>query len=275
MAMASPPPVEVDLGKLSYEIFSLLESNFLFGAAAGGGGGGGGGVCSLPGTPGRAVLGAGGGGGRVRVLTIDGCGRGPGDALLAAAALVRLETALREKAGDGDVRVADFFDAAAGAGAGGVLAAMLFLKGPDGRPSPPSQIGRLSSNRFANLPGAASPACSTKALSSLDVKKAAAIADGMLTQRNVEAELFRGRRLSEKSNREKLDAFAAELVKEQDRRRASPGLPNVVIKQASSATPTRLSSATTASSVTGTTATARTAVSSMPSPAAALDSDRH
>ena len=35
----------------------------------------------------------------------------------------------------------------------------------------------------------------------------------MLTQRNVEAELFRGRRLSEKSNREKLDAFAAELVK--------------------------------------------------------------
>ncbi|XP_040385228.1 patatin-like protein 3 [Oryza brachyantha] len=473
MAMASPPPVEVDLGKLSYEIFSLLESNFLFGAAAGGGGGGGGGVCSLPGTPGRAVLGAGGGGGRVRVLTIDGCGRGPGDALLAAAALVRLETALREKAGDGDVRVADFFDAAAGAGAGGVLAAMLFLKGPDGRPrytaadalafvaaslgkggwcggrrrwmalfrrpersslrrvfgdatlrdtvapllvpcydlataapflfsradavesdsfdfrlrdvcaatcaggatatavrsvdgrtaiaaasggvaamgnptaaaithvlhnkqefplaagvddllvfsigsgsssgAPPSvapssgwrtplpsrspspaEMVRLTAEGVADMVDqavamafghtcgrnyvriqAASPACSTKALSSLDVKKAAAIADGMLTQRNVEAELFRGRRLSEKSNREKLDAFAAELVKEQDRRRASPGLPNVVIKQASSATPTRLSSATTASSVTGTTATARTAVSSMPSPAASLDSDRH
>ncbi|EEC69662.1 hypothetical protein OsI_39083 [Oryza sativa Indica Group] len=120
-----PPPVDVDLGKLSYEIFSLLESNFLFGA----GGGGGGGVCSLPGTPGRALL-----GGKVRVLAIDGCGPGPGDALLAAAALVRLETALREKSGDGDARVADFFDAAAGAGAGGVLAAMLFLKGADGRP---------------------------------------------------------------------------------------------------------------------------------------------
>uniref|UniRef100_A0A0E0HKV4 PNPLA domain-containing protein n=1 Tax=Oryza nivara TaxID=4536 RepID=A0A0E0HKV4_ORYNI len=37
--------------------------------------------------------------------------------------------ALREKAGDNDARVMDFFDAAAGAGAGGVLAAMLFLKG--------------------------------------------------------------------------------------------------------------------------------------------------
>ncbi|KAG8092913.1 hypothetical protein GUJ93_ZPchr0012g21386 [Zizania palustris] len=136
--MASPP-VDVDLGKLSYEIFSLLESNFLFGGAGGGGGGGGGGgECSLPGTPGRAaVLGGGGGGGgtgRVRVLAIDGCGPGPGDALLAAAALTRLEAALRAKAGDPDARVADFFDAAAGAGAGGVLAAMLFLRGGDGRP---------------------------------------------------------------------------------------------------------------------------------------------
>jgi hypothetical protein len=124
--MASPPP-DVDLGKLSYEIFSLLESKFLFGGAPG--------VGSVPGTPGRAP------GednrdrdrGRVRVLAIDGCGPGPGDALLAAAALARLEAALRARAGDPDARVADFFDAAAGAGAGGVLAAMLFLKGDDGR----------------------------------------------------------------------------------------------------------------------------------------------
>jgi D-alanyl-D-alanine dipeptidase len=85
----------------------------------------------------------------------------------------------------------------------------------------------------------------------------------MLAQRNVEAELFRGRRVSEKSNREKLDAFAAELVKEQQRRARSPGLPTVVIRQArptATATP-RLSSATTASS-----ATVRTA-STVPSPA--------
>ncbi|KAL6847219.1 hypothetical protein ACP4OV_023072 [Aristida adscensionis] len=442
-----PPAADVDLGKLSYEIFSLLESKFLFGGA--------GAVGSVPGTPAR-----GGDGGRVRVLAIDGCGPGPGDALLAAAALARLEAALRARAGDPDARVADFFDAAAGAGAGGVLAAMLFLKGEDGRarytaadalafvaaslakggwgggggrrisrwaalfrrgerssplrrvfgdatlrdtvapllvpcydlataapflfsrsdavesdsfdfrlrdvcaatcaagaaaaavrsvdgrtaiaaasggvaamgnpaaaaithvlhnkqefplaagvedllvvsigsgsssgsaaptagwrtPMPsrspsPAEMVRLTAEGVADMVDqavamafghtcgrnyvriqAASPACSGKALGSLDAKKAAAVADGMLTQRNVEAELFRGRRLSEKSNREKLDAFAGELVKEHERRARSPGLPNVVIKQA--ATP-RLSSATTASSAT---ATGRTA-SSMPSPA--------
>uniref|UniRef100_I1Q2C0 PNPLA domain-containing protein n=1 Tax=Oryza glaberrima TaxID=4538 RepID=I1Q2C0_ORYGL len=36
---------------------------------------------------GRAFLGGGGDGGKVRVLAIDGCGPGPGDALLAVAAL--------------------------------------------------------------------------------------------------------------------------------------------------------------------------------------------
>jgi hypothetical protein len=82
-AMASPPP-DVDLGKLSYEIFSLLESKFLFGGG------------SVPGTPARAAApGPGEDRGRVRVLAIDGRGPGPGDALLAAAALARLEAALR------------------------------------------------------------------------------------------------------------------------------------------------------------------------------------
>ncbi|GJN35483.1 hypothetical protein PR202_gb24266 [Eleusine coracana subsp. coracana] len=464
-----PPPADVDLGKLSYEIFSLLESKFLFG----------GGVGSVPGTPGRADLNGGGEGGKVRVLAIDGCGPGPGDALLAAAALARLEAALRSHAGDPSARVADFFDAAAGAGAGGVLAAMLFLKGDDGRarysaadalafvaaslgkgggggwgprrssrwaamlfgraraerwssaapsstlrrvfgdatlrdtvapllvpcydlataapflfsradavesdsfdfrlrdvcaatcaggggggaaavrsvdgrtaiaaasggvaamgnpaaaaithvlhnkqefplaagvddllvvsigsgssagaggaaaaPSPgwrtpmparspsPAEMVRLTAEGVADMVDQAvamafghtcgrnyvriQAACSGKTLSSLDAKKAVALADGMLTQRNVEAELFRGRRLSEKSNREKLDAFAAELVKEHDRRARSPaGLPVVVIKQAAAAATPRPSSATTASSST-TLATGRSTASTMPSPA--------
>lgn len=86
-------------------------------------------------------------------------------------------------------------------------------------------------------------------------------AGAMLAQRNVESVLFRGRRLSERTNGEKVDAMAEELVKEQERRMRSP-LPNVLIKQLV-ASP-RLSSATTASS--DVTATVRTA-STMPSPA--------
>ena len=438
---AMPSPQTKAMGvvdKLSYEIFSLLESKFLFGAA---------------GTPARAFL----DGGRVRVLAIDGCGAGAGaeDALLAAAALARLEAGLREQAGDPDARVADFFDVAAGAGAGAVLAAMLFLRGPDGRPRYTAQealafvagsVGRRKDwcgrrGRWAKLfrggsrggdrmlrgvlgdatlkdtvapllvpcydlataapfvfsradavesdsfdfrlrdvcaatcadrgagaladvrsvdgvtaiaaacagaaamgnPAAAavthvlhnklefplatsvedilvfsigtgssttvssgppntpvppptrapSPrelarvtaegvadmvdesvamafgdACGSnyvriqagrKSTAPLHAETAAAAAEAMLAQRNVESVLFRGRRLSERTNAEKVDTLVAELVKEQERRRSSP-FPNVAIKQV--ATP-RLSSATTASS--GTT-TART-TSSMTSPA--------
>nr|ACN36674.1 unknown [Zea mays] len=99
-----------------------------------------------------------------------------------------------------------------------------------------------------------------KALVPIRTDEASVAAEAMLAQRNVESVLFRERRLSERTNAEKVDALAAELVKEQERRRRSP-LPNVAIKQVG--TPARLSSATTASSGTG---TARTA-STMPSPA--------
>ena len=450
-AMASPPPpttTKAVVDKLSYEIFSLLESKFLFGAGAG---------ClssSVPGTPARALL----DGGRVRVLAIDGCGAGAEDALLAAAALARLEAGLRDRTGDPDARAADFFDLAAGAGAGGVLAAMLFLRGPDGRPrytaddalafvaasvggkgkgwgggrrgprwaklfrgargggdgddrsfrrvfgdatlrdtvapllvpcydlataapfvfsradavesdsfdfrlrdvgaatcaaggalatvrsvdgataiagasggvaamgnpaaaaithvlhnkqefplatgvedllvlsigagassatvsvcdgsstpiptrSPsPRELARVTAEGVADMVDesvamAFGYACGSnyvriqagKAPAPLQAATASAAAGAMLAQRNVESVLFRGRRLSQRTNAEKVDALAVELVKEQDRRRRSP-LPNVAIKQV--ATP-RLSSATTTSSGT---VTARTA-STMPSPA--------
>ncbi|KAM0835011.1 hypothetical protein ACQ4PT_063216 [Festuca glaucescens] len=88
--------------RLSKEIFSILESNFLFGAQ----------------TP---ELGA----GRVRVLSIDG---GADGGALAAAALVRLERRLQELSGNPAARVADYFDLAAGSGAGGFLAAALFAR---------------------------------------------------------------------------------------------------------------------------------------------------
>ncbi|CAN6298470.1 unnamed protein product [Urochloa humidicola] len=435
--MVSPPTkaTMAAMDKLSYEIFSLLETKFLFGGC----------LSSGPGTPARAFL----DGGRVRVLAIDGCGAGAEDALLAAAALARLEAGLRKQTGDSDARVADFFDIAAGAGAGGVLAAMLFLRGPDGRPrysaqdalafiaasvgkkdwagrrgrwaklfrggsrcgdrvfrrafgdatlrdtvapllvpcydlataapfvfsradavesdaydfrlrdvcaatcaaggepvavksvdgltsiaaasagvaamgnpaaaaithvlhnkqefplaagvedilvlsigsasvfpasdgsrtpmptrSPsPREVARVTAEGVADMVDesvamAFGHACgsnyvrikaSKAAPATLDAETAAAAAGALLAQRNVESVLFRGRRLSERTNAEKVDAAAAELVKEQERRRCSP-LPNVAIKQV--ATP-RLSSATTASSGT---ATARTA-STMPSPA--------
>ncbi|XP_074587218.1 patatin-like protein 3 [Curcuma longa] len=131
--MASPSPAvepAMDLDKLSYEIFSILESKFLFGyddppnlllsSATFRDGG-------L-----RPRLPAGASEGRVRILSVDGGGR-PADALLAAASLTRLESSLRRLSGDPSARVADFFDVAAGSGAGGVLAAMLFARGPDGR----------------------------------------------------------------------------------------------------------------------------------------------
>ncbi|CAL4918062.1 unnamed protein product [Urochloa decumbens] len=432
---ATPSPRTMAMDKLiSHHLFSLLETKFLFGTGC---------LSSGHGTPASAFL----DGGRVRVLAIDGCGAAAEDALLAASALARLEAKLREQTGDHDARVAEFFDVAAGAGAGGVLASMLFLRGPDGRPRYSAQealafvagsvgkkdwtcrrgrwakmfrrgarggggdrvfqrvfgdatlrdavapllvpcydlataapfvfsradavesdaydfrlrdvcaatcaVGRdpvsmrsvdgltaiaaasaglaamgnpaaaaithvlhnkqefplaagvedilvLSIGAGASTSGSNTPmtthspsprelarvtatgvadmvdesvamafghACGSnyvriqagKAPTPLDANTAAAAAGAMLAQRNVESVLFRGRRLSERTNAEKVDAVAAELVKEQERRRRSPLL-NVAIKQVG--TP-RLSSATTSSSGT---ATARTA-SSMPSPA--------
>ncbi|XP_066371683.1 patatin-like protein 3 [Miscanthus floridulus] len=107
LQLPSPPAVAYNCGRsdrLSQEIFSILESNFLFGASPLEGGG----ACSA---------------GRVRVLSIDG---GADGGALAAAALVRLEHRLQELSGNPAARVVDFFDLAAGSGAGGFLAAALF-----------------------------------------------------------------------------------------------------------------------------------------------------
>ncbi|CAL5067104.1 unnamed protein product [Urochloa decumbens] len=115
-------------GRLTYEIFSLLEAKFLFGsrnAAA----------AARPGLllPAPTASAAGADKAKVCVLSIDGGARAS-DGLLAAAALVRLEAALRRRTGSPAARLADFFDVAAGSGAGGVLAALLFARGPRGRP---------------------------------------------------------------------------------------------------------------------------------------------
>ncbi|KAK8961280.1 hypothetical protein KSP40_PGU022656 [Platanthera guangdongensis] len=120
---ASPSLMEPSLeaNKLSYEIFSILESRFLFGYDdtklfnTG----------SSPETPTKTLS-----HGKVRILSIDSSS----DGFLAAASLARLESDLQQQTGDPAARIADFFDVAAGSGAGGLLAALLFTRGPDGRP---------------------------------------------------------------------------------------------------------------------------------------------
>ncbi|KAL6907559.1 hypothetical protein ACP4OV_002598 [Aristida adscensionis] len=122
-----------DTDKLSYEIFSILESKFLFGytdphqlwlpkppAAAQ--------ASAATGSMGKAAQ-----RGKVRVLCVDGGGGGL-RALLAGRTLAHLETALRRASGDPDARVADYFDLVAGTGAGGVFAAMLFSTHSRGAP---------------------------------------------------------------------------------------------------------------------------------------------
>lgn len=120
------PNFEMD--KLSYEIFSILENKFLFSGYS---------PSKFP--PPSADH------GKVRILSIDGLG----DGILAGAALTRLESSLRLRSGDPDARLSDFFDVAAGSGPGGVLAAMLFTRGPDGKPlfSAEESLRFLSKNR--------------------------------------------------------------------------------------------------------------------------------
>ncbi|KAL5998381.1 Patatin-like protein 6 [Asimina triloba] len=133
----------IDTDKLSYEIFSILESKFLFGyddqklwipkqiAPAG--------TDVLPPTAAAAAAAETGSvpsiknqRGKVCILSIDGGGmRG----IVAGKALAYLEQALKTKSGDPDARIADYFDVAAGSGVGGIFTAMLFsTKGGESRP---------------------------------------------------------------------------------------------------------------------------------------------
>ena len=60
------------------------------------------------------------------------------------------------------------------------------------------------------------------------------VAEEMLSQKNVESVLFRGKKLAEQTNAEKLERFAHELVKERDRRAGAStlaGAAPAVVKQ--------------------------------------------
>ncbi|XP_062092923.1 patatin-like protein 6 [Humulus lupulus] len=134
----------IDTDKLSYEIFSILESKFLFGyddqklwvpkqiAPA---------ATAMDHTKLEAVpqsVGPDNGisaiknqRGKICILSIDGGGmRG----ILSGKALAYLEHALKVKSGNPDARIADYFDVAAGAGVGGIFTAMLFATRDQSRP---------------------------------------------------------------------------------------------------------------------------------------------
>ncbi|KAJ8760253.1 hypothetical protein K2173_011665 [Erythroxylum novogranatense] len=121
----------IDTDKLSYEIFSILESKFLFGyddqklwvtkqvAPA-----------NNEQKPEDLITGTNSvvsltknQRGKICILSIDGGGmRG----ILPGKALAYLEQALKTKSGNPDAKIADFFDVAAGTGVGGIFTAMLF-----------------------------------------------------------------------------------------------------------------------------------------------------
>ncbi|XP_058752510.1 patatin-like protein 7 [Vicia villosa] len=112
---------EVD--KLTYEIFSILENKFLFGYTD---------TENPKNSLSKDVKQAKHAAGRVRILCIDGAGYT--DGILAAKSLAHLESCLKRKSGNPNAHIAGFFDAVAGSGVGGVLAALLFTRGKDGLP---------------------------------------------------------------------------------------------------------------------------------------------
>ncbi|KAJ8765880.1 hypothetical protein K2173_020396 [Erythroxylum novogranatense] len=131
----------IDTDKLSYEIFSILESKFLFGYDD----------QKLwipkqiapptidqklehlipPITDTNSVSTIKNQRGKICVLSIDGGGmRG----ILPGKALAYLEQALKTKSGNPDARIANYFDVAAGTGIGGIFTAMLFGSKDHSRP---------------------------------------------------------------------------------------------------------------------------------------------
>lgn len=131
----------IDTDKLSYEIFSILESKFLFGY----------GdeklwvpkevspavdqpksdVSVTPMAENDGVQAIKNQRGKICVLCIDGGGM---RSILSGKALAYLEHALKTKSGNPNARIADYFDVAAGTGVGGVFTAMLFGSKNNRRP---------------------------------------------------------------------------------------------------------------------------------------------
>ncbi|KAL4278403.1 hypothetical protein GQ457_03G043060 [Hibiscus cannabinus] len=70
--------------------------------------------------------------GKVRILSIDSGSFS--DGILAAQSLLTLQTFLRQKSGNPNAAIAQYFDVVAGSGAGAILAALLFTRAENGAP---------------------------------------------------------------------------------------------------------------------------------------------
>lgn len=146
MAMTACNPLSemqepsVDTDKLSYEIFSILETKFLFGYGDNQHNK----VSWIPkqispahefspppahGSDGVSLVKN--QRGKICILSLDGGGMRN---IISGKALAYLEHALKVKSGDPDARIADYFDVAAGAGVGGIFTAMLFATKDRSRP---------------------------------------------------------------------------------------------------------------------------------------------
>ncbi|KAF8397677.1 hypothetical protein HHK36_016598 [Tetracentron sinense] len=129
----------IDTDKLSYEIFSILESKFLFGyddqklwmpkqispvieTKC---------ETTAPATVDTGVAAIKNQRGKICILSIDGGGM---QGIISGKALAYLEQALKTKSGNPDARIADYFDVAAGTGVGGIFTAMLFATKGGTRP---------------------------------------------------------------------------------------------------------------------------------------------
>lgn len=86
-------------------------------------------------------------------------------------------------------------------------------------------------------------------------------AEDIMSQRNVESLLFRGKKVSGETNAEKLDRFSGALIKEEERRKKSP-IPTVVVKQVMTPRTSSATNITTATTVTTTTTTTSTTTTS-------------
>lgn len=124
----------IDTDKLSYEIFSILESKFLFGYDDPN-------VCQpkhvspqlsvTPTAVHEGLQSLKNQRGKICVLSIDAGGM---KSILSGKTLAYLETALKQKSGNPNARIADYFDVAAGTEIGGVFTAMLFGSNNQNRP---------------------------------------------------------------------------------------------------------------------------------------------